>query len=166
MIVPVKASTRYVMDSMAQALMTLMTEKPYLEISVCEIVDEAMVSRNSFYRHFQSKDDILRYYISAETERWLERTKINCLNAENPGEYVVFLLEHLYDYRAEIDTLMRNNKMHLLEDEFDSRFAETLSRISDPWHIAFITGGFYKLFRCWVKTGYEKTPREIADYMK
>lgn len=161
-----RASTKHVLDSMAAALLKLMAQKPYHEISICEIIDAAMVSRNSFYRHFQNKDDVLRYYISSETERWLEHTKINCLNAANWQEYVAFLLEHLYEYRDKIDLLMRDHKMYLLEEEFDRRFTATLSAVEDPWHIAFITGGFYQLLCCWAKTGYEKTPQEIAAYMK
>lgn len=165
-IVPVKSSTKYVMDRIAGAMMKLMTQKPYQEISICEIVGEAKVSRNSFYRHFQNKDDVLRYYISSETASWLEQTDINCLNAESPQKYIVFLLEHLRTYQDSIDALLRDNKMYLLEEEFDRRFTTTLSKVADPWHIAFIVGGFYKLFCYWAKTGYEKTPQEIAAYMK
>ena len=161
-----KASTKYVMDSIARAAMKLMTQKPYKEISICEIVDQAKVSRNSFYRHFQSKDDALRYYISSETTIWLEQTKKNYLNTESSQKYVEFLLEHLQTYRVEIDALMRDNKMYLLEEEFDCRFTATLSKVADPWHIAFTVGGFYKLFCYWAKTGYEKSPQEIAAYMR
>ncbi len=161
-----KESTKYVMDKIAHSLLYLMEKTPIGSISVCAIINEAEVSRNSFYRHFQDKDDILRYYISSETEQWLAVTETNFLNVSSPQEYIVFLLDHLYEYRDIIDLLIRDNKMSILEEEFDKRFSAILSGVSDPWHIAFIIGGFYKLFCYWAKTGYEKTPEEIAEYIQ
>ena len=56
--------------------------------------------------------------------------------------------------------------MSLLEEEFDKQFTAILSDVTDPWHIAFTVGGFYKLFCYWAKTGYAKTPEEIAAYIQ
>ena len=161
-----RESTKYVMDKITCSLIELMRKTPLGNISICAIIENAEVSRNSFYRHFQDKDDILRYYISSETEQWLAKAGMNYLNVSSPQEYVVFLLKHLYKYRDIIDLLIRDNKMNLLEEEFDRRFNAVLSSVTDPWHIAFTIGGFYKLFCYWAKTGYEKTPEEIAAYIK
>ncbi len=161
-----KESTKYVMDKITCSLIELMNETPIGSISICAIIDNAGVSRNSFYRHFHDKDDILRYYISSETEQWLSKTGINYLNVSSAQEYVIFLLRHLYEYRNTINLLIRDNKMSLLEEEFDKQFNANLSSVTDPWHIAFTIGGFYKLFCYWAKTGYEKTPEEIAAYIK
>ena len=86
----------------------------------------------SFYRNFTDKDDILRYYIDTETGKWLESSDINYLNAGNPQVYVIFLLEHLYQYRDVIDMMMRDGKMYLLEAEFDKRFRAILSDVFVP----------------------------------
>ncbi|MBR0519963.1 MAG: TetR/AcrR family transcriptional regulator [Spirochaetales bacterium] len=161
-----KESTKFVMDNITKALLTLMKDKPITSISICAIIDKSMASRNSFYRHFKDKDDILRYYISSETEAWLSSSPISYVSASSPQEYIIFLLQHLYEYRDIIDLLIRDNRLSLLEEEFDKRFYHILSGISDPWHIAFTTGGFYKLFCYWAKTGYEKTPAEIASYIQ
>lgn len=143
-----------------------MKKKPIEDISVCELTDFCGVGRVSFYRNFKDKDEVLRYYIHTKTETWLSGTQTNYLNVKSPQEYIVFLLDHLYQYRDVVDAMMRDNKMYLLEEEFDKRFFAILSEISDPWHIAFTIGGFYKLFCYWAQTGYEKTPQEIAEYVK
>ena len=69
-----RESTKYVMDKITCSLIELMRETSLGDISICAIIENAEVSRNSFYRHFQDKDDILRYYISSETEQWLAKT--------------------------------------------------------------------------------------------
>ncbi len=161
-----KQPTRFVMDNIAKALIHLMEEEEIDRISICAVIEEAQVSRNSFYRHFKDKDDILRYYIMSETEEWLEKENVNFLTKESLQTYIVQLLSHLYQYRDVVSLLLRDQKLYLLEEEFDRRFEKVLSSTYDTWHIAFLSGGFYKLFCHWAKTGYQKTPEEIAAYMK
>jgi len=48
---------------MAQALMDLMTERPFQEISVVDICRRAAVHRTTFYAHFQDKNALLRYVL-------------------------------------------------------------------------------------------------------
>lgn len=149
----------------ADAFIELLRGRSFGEISVVDIVNKAQVARISFYRNFENKDDILCYYIRRETDEWLSRAGENRLTLAKNGlkEYIVFLFTHMYEYREIVEILMRNGKMHLLEKEFDKRFSARLSGIFSPWEIAYRTGGFYKLFCYWVETGYEKTPREVAD---
>ena len=155
-----------VKDIITKSFIELLKEKCIDDISINALADYAKVGRVSFYRNFADKDDILRYYIDTETSRWLESSDINYLTVSSPQAYVVFLLEHLYQYRDVIDLMMRDNRMYLLEAEFDKRFRAILTDVADPWHIAFTIGGFYKLFCYWAETGYEKTPQEIAEYVK
>lgn len=44
---------------LSNALIALMLEKPYHDITVQEIVERANVGRSTFYAHYQSKDDLL-----------------------------------------------------------------------------------------------------------
>ena len=46
-------------SSMQAALATLMEEKPYKNIKVSEITDQALVARPTFYLHFKTKDELL-----------------------------------------------------------------------------------------------------------
>lgn len=42
-----------------RALLTLIARKTYREITVKSIIEEALVTRRTFYRHFSSKADVL-----------------------------------------------------------------------------------------------------------
>ena len=46
-----------------RALLTLMHQKPLEDISIKEIVEEASLTRQTFYRHFTSKEDVLKTYL-------------------------------------------------------------------------------------------------------
>ena len=45
----------------SDALVDLMQKKPYAHITVKDITDRAGVARLTFYRHFETKEDIPRY---------------------------------------------------------------------------------------------------------
>ena len=49
----------YVEQKLAEALIELLNTSPLNEISVRELCNKAGVGRASFYRHFQSKEEIL-----------------------------------------------------------------------------------------------------------
>lgn len=155
-----------VKDIITESFIELLKEKSIDDISIYELADFAKVGRVSFYRNFRDKEDILRYYITTVTEKWLNSRKIRYLANGRTQELVVFLLKHLYEYREFFSLLMRDGRMYLLEAEFDKRIRAELADSSNPWHIAFTIGGFYKLFCYWAETGYEKTPQEIAEYVK
>ena len=152
-------------NQIADSFVTLLKERNIQNISVTDIVQTAQVSRISFYRNFKDKEDILRYYITRETDRWLSQTTDNylTLTKESIKPYIVFLLNHMYEYREITDILMRDERMYLLEEEFDRRFFERLADISSCWQIVYNIGGVYKLFCYWAKTGYKETPQEIAE---
>ena len=51
------------LKSLRQAMVELLHEKPFDNITVSEICDRAIVRRPTFYRHFQSKEDLLLYVV-------------------------------------------------------------------------------------------------------
>ena len=68
------------------ALAALVTEKPYEEIAVKEILHRANVGRSTFYTHFGDKDDLLLSCID------------DMLRAGQPGRYAVTAYEHLLGF--------------------------------------------------------------------
>lgn len=48
---------------LVRALLELMEERPFHELSVVDICDRAMVHRTTFYAHFEDKTALLRYAV-------------------------------------------------------------------------------------------------------
>ena len=63
----------FVCECMTQSLFRLMKRKPYHEITVTDIVREAGVSRNSFYRNYQSIEEIITQFLEQRTSEWWNR---------------------------------------------------------------------------------------------
>src|SRR5687768_18537741 len=53
------ARVRRTRDTLGDALIALMQEKPFDTITVQDVLDRAHVSRSTFYTHYSDKDDLL-----------------------------------------------------------------------------------------------------------
>ncbi len=65
-----KSANDAVHEGIESALLLLMREKPFDDISITEIIKRAKVSRISYYRNYNSKEDILENFL----ERFIFRT--------------------------------------------------------------------------------------------
>jgi len=61
-----------VLQCLTEALLKLMEKKPFNEISVSELCEKAGVARASFYRNYDSMQEILTNYLSSVTDEWWE----------------------------------------------------------------------------------------------
>jgi AcrR family transcriptional regulator len=58
-----KEEHKIVENSIIEALFILMENKPFSSITITELINKAGVARATYYRNFNSKEDILRKYI-------------------------------------------------------------------------------------------------------
>ena len=58
-------------ESITTALLELMAKKDFSKISITEIVQKAGVSRVTYYRHFDSKEDVLLTYFGIAKDKFL-----------------------------------------------------------------------------------------------
>lgn len=69
-------TTEMIKSYIADALLILMTKKDYKDITIGEIVDKAGVNRSTYYRHFEKKDDVIRYFLDKISKDILEWDKM------------------------------------------------------------------------------------------
>lgn len=50
-------------DRIREALLALMIQYPYKDITITQICQEAQIVRQTYYRNFEQKDDILRFHL-------------------------------------------------------------------------------------------------------
>jgi AcrR family transcriptional regulator len=55
-------TTEMMKDYITQALFLLLRKKDFAEISIGEIAAKAGLNRSTYYRNFNSKEDIVRFY--------------------------------------------------------------------------------------------------------
>lgn len=85
----------FVRDCIFNALLTLMDEKPFQDISISDITRRANVSRMAYYRNYSSKEEILTSHLEGELNQYVQFTQPNdsgelCITQKN----IARLFEH------------------------------------------------------------------------
>jgi AcrR family transcriptional regulator len=107
--------TREVVE-LIRAVHRLTRRRTYAETTVAEILNEAGLSTRAFYRHFQSKDELLVAVFEYETALVLEQLEDVVAGAEDAGEQFDRWLDWYLELLAEPRRLAR---FLMLQQEHD-----------------------------------------------
>lgn len=152
---------------LVQALLTLIQQKPYEEISISELCKEAGVDRRTFYRNFKDKNDVLLFYFSDLQEKYLLALK------EMPERtfytlalvYFEFWNCHLDFFKtAQSDQALNAALFQTLNTFMPAIYSGADGSIPKElrYNIAFVVGGFHNALIQWISTGFHETAEEMA----
>lgn len=150
----------YVIEHITESLIKLLRKKPLQDISISEIVNEAGVGRTSFYRNFDTKEEVIKKYISRMIEEWDQGYKAS--GKESNAKLYGSLFKHLKDHSDFYLLLQKRNLMYLFLEVFMEKSGP---KPEDPnmWAYtkSFITYGTYGWIEEWIARGMQ----ESADIM-
>lgn len=163
-------------QSLHQALIQLIGERDYDEISVIDIANAANVGRSTFYAHFTDKDDLLR----SGTEHFrdmLLRDHAARRKADGPDGQLLsfsrFMTEHLGERKELYRALKRGRAGPIIMEAFRlyvcelvradlaSRGAKSERAYENELAVQFIVGAFMSVLFWWMDRGAKEDPAEI-----
>jgi AcrR family transcriptional regulator len=161
---------------LAAALVALLYERRYADITVQAILDRANIGRTTFYAHYWDKDDLL----SSEMERVIG-VMTQVLDA-TPGDRLLripslALLAHLRDQRALYDALARGQALDMLLATIKTRLC---AQLMDHWRrlavpaddltqrvaAEGVVGMFLTLLQWWLAHATHLTPERLDAYFQ
>jgi len=151
-----------VKDAMTEALLKLLKNKNLEEISITEITKKAGVGRVSFYRNFNSKEDILKKYTDQLTDEFVKEQTFK-YDSTRFKEYIVMLFEHLNKHKEYCKLLYNNNLLYLVKDTFDKYFLKGTTNKKEQFNRIYISGGLFNIFEFWLVNGCQESPRELSN---
>lgn len=113
------------------ALFNLLAKKPFEEIKVNDICNDAMIHRTTFYHHFQDKYELLEFCIHDLEQELIE--KIHKDSYTTTREFYTNLITSLLEYISEKKTVFKNVLKHNSENSLTEVFMNTCVH-----HITFI----------------------------
>lgn len=155
-----------------ESLLHLMEEKDYNSITVTEISDNALLSRRTFYRNFNSKEEVLEAYCHKLCQEYIAHFKdetdlslsnvtkvyfsfwrkhIEFLNILNKNHLLFFLLERYNEFLPVIYQIYKGNN-----DDFNNKTELNYA-------ILFSAGGFWNILAKWFKSDITQTPIEMSE---
>lgn len=151
----------YVKNKMLTTLLELIDKQTFEDISISQLVGEAGVGRASFYRNYNSKEDVLRQ----EAARLMEEYQ-NLYQNDDPQNMTVKII-HLLDFYKEHSefycALYKAGLSNIIQDTFISS-AEITDEL--PNTVAYVKSAFayltYGWIIEWIKRGMQESGTELA----
>ncbi len=163
--------SRPVRQEIMDAFMKLMAEKNYMDITVTDLVKKAGVARASFYRNFQTTNDILEAITDGICKELLEMV------VPNPGKrderkWREFLNNHFTLFLQRRDELanIRVENLSAVFSRLSGRIEKNQSRLPaetvwDRYSAIGKMGLIYSVTRKWMASGAKESPEEMTDYI-
>ena len=146
-----------------------MKDHPYQEISVKQIIMETDLARRTFYRNYESKDDVLNSII---TDKIIEYAEGLSLTPESPLDVIFRFCEINKDF---LMLLHKNDLLYLLllklntlipqldqvTDRSNSIFAQIIGDLRPDYLIAFNVGAIWNVIFKWVDRGMTEPLEDV-----
>lgn len=160
-----------VKQQIQDAVMALIAEKPYMDITVTDIVSRAGVARASFYRNYNSILDVIDA-ISYEMSAELIEDLSPILHRSGERQWRDFLFHHFYriELRHRQMKSIRFENISVLFTRTEDRIQQTASplredTIQDKYLAVGKIGLINSVTKKWVDTGMQETPEEMIDFL-
>ncbi len=153
-----------------EALTRLMSKQKLESISITGLCEEAGVSRQTFYRYYEDKKDVIEGYLYELSANYQNSNKPSATDME--GNIRSFYEKFPYP-RQYLKLLYENNLLELAQSCFANSAKELFARQYfmpllnskkyDDFHIAFIASTVTCVLRVWIEGGFKETCEELAN---
>ena len=151
------------------ALIELMQEKPFNEITIKEICEQADLNRTTFYLHYTDQFALLADVENEVYQKTLETLKNVKPAADAPG-----MIETFLNYIKSNASLFRILFVDADSEGFRSRFIQTMlnhlrfniplscAAEEEPYLLCFLMQGSVHMIMEWIKRGFDMEPGQLA----
>jgi AcrR family transcriptional regulator len=158
-------------DTLGDALVELMHEKPFDDITVQQVLDRARVGRSTFYTHYRDKEDL--FLSDVEDFFGMMSTLLTRRGADLQRiAPVQELFSHISDARAFVASMVASGKMHDVEELGRGMFARSIEerlRMAgvnmEPAqlgaHAYALAGSLFSLLDWWIDHGMASSAAEM-----
>lgn len=145
-------------ESIAFALKELMCASQ--TISISSICQKAGVSRNAYYRNFDSVDDVIIYVLLLGWERY----SVSNVPPEeiNSANITYHLAQYFYSEQEFLRVIKRKHQIHLVEELFRKVMIPNDVSGGELYYSYSIAYAMYGFLRAMIDNDFSKTPNEIV----
>ena len=150
----------YVKKQITKALIDLLKKKKISDISISEICDKAQVGRASFYRNYDSKEEVVENHIDMLIGDWAQ----GVINDPSANIYNFFqsLFQHFQKNSGFYKSLYKQNLSFLILNSIRKRLGiDSDIDASALYARAFNAYGIFGWIDVWFSNGMKETPEEL-----
>lgn len=157
-------ANRITRESICTALLELMKTNEFKKISVSELVRKAGVSRQSFYRNYNTKEDIV-----LEIERTIAAQLIEKMKdpdyINNPKKWFIDFFTTVKENTAAVALLQKADLFVTIFEKIPSYIESQLDKVTPELHYCIVgsMAAVHSIARDWFNNGMKESETEMAD---
>ena len=162
-----KSITMFLMECMAKALMELLKEKPISAISVAELTRKAGVARITFYRNYQSVEDVFDKYLDYLFRLYHEEVLKSSRHASFIKQENILLCFSFFRQNADLINILMQNRLDsmlrrkFIESELDLSLKSRTDVESKYLTIAYAST-LFGILTSWLQDGMRDNPEALT----
>lgn len=158
-----------------EALMTLMTERKFEDISVKEICDRAMVHRTTFYKHYEDKYELLTRGMRQTHEMLIAELELVGKDTSSYARFFAYVAIHERFYRVMLSSNGVGSFQMQLQHHFADSIATEMQRLEKggqtslipPSLLAqFYAGAIVSSLTWWFSHDLSSSPEQMGNYVQ
>ena len=168
-------------EGIFSAFTTLLSQKEFGQITVGEIIEQADISRATFYAHFETKEFLLKALCEELFCHILDATNAPCdhkhiFNCDAPESVFLHLFQHLQKNDNHILDLLAGQNNELFLQHFKANLQKLVvsqlpafayrkdRKLPESFWIEHIASTFVDTVRWWVSNGLQESAETITEY--
>lgn len=154
-----------VKERIAKAMIDISAEKSWDKITITDIIRESQVARATFYRNFNSIDELVAYGISRLREKYWENA---------PEDHAEFLCPEMLEYTFEYycknrDLILSYHRsgfstsvLDIITESMVLSFGDMPSNSVARYKLYYYAGALYNMTIYWLENGMRETAKDMA----
>lgn len=165
-------------NAIFQAFSRLLEEKPFHNITVQEILDEANIGRSTFYSHFETKDELLKemctdiFHHIFSHDLYSETSHDFSFSDHSLRERITHLFYHLKDNKGNVLGVLSGESSELFMRYFKEylrtmfeQYPKSLKQGVPPeFAMNHLIGSLAEAVKWWTANQMKMPPEEMARY--
>ncbi|MPM28687.1 hypothetical protein SDC9_75214 [bioreactor metagenome] len=155
-------------DRICEALLNLMVQYQYKDITVTQICQEAQIVRQTYYRNFEQRDDILRYYLDNMVRLFFS----DYFREDDVRTQLRIFFEYMLLSRDFLVLVSKNSLIFMLEEVitqnitafFDFRqIKNTNEPRLEKYVTRYIAATICSLLSLWILSEFDESPDTLSS---
>jgi AcrR family transcriptional regulator len=151
-----------------KALISLLKKNAFRKISIEDITKKAGVARLTFYRNYESKEDILINQGRKVYEKLMADLELGIDEENVTYSSIKKIISVFNDYAELFEVLLENNLEYLIMQSFEVEISHILNRIfgvdkEDKYKVKFYEGALFAIAIEWIKNSREESIDELTN---
>jgi len=167
----ISQSNVLVKECIVTALLKLIYTKPLSAITISELCEKAGVSRMSFYRNYESKEEIFKkrleeifeeYRTDSGTKHIIHSDADKARGIFYDEEHMTHYLEYLLKYKEFMKGLVYCGFGNIFLEMINDYMCDLWGYAPDKYTLYAFSGALYNTFNLWSQQGYKEDGKKLA----